>query len=68
VLPILDEGGYLTMELKPDTPKETVEQLADLLNRVVAHLTYQGPVRPEWIDQPGAGVVRRRKERRAKKP
>ena len=64
-LPLLsDDGCFLGLEFRPETTPETAAQIANLLNEHVQFLTYTGPIRPEWADQPGRGAVARRKRRR----
>ena len=62
-LPILADG-FLALELREGTPASIARELAEMLNKHVAYLTYTGPNRPEWADQPGRKAVaeRRRKQ------
>jgi hypothetical protein len=60
-LPILD-AGFLGLELAKGTTTEQIEKLAQLLDERVTNLTYTGPNRGAWIDNPGrrARAKRRR--------
>jgi hypothetical protein len=50
-LPILTEG-FLGLELKPGTSRETALALIDVLTDLVSAVTYTGG-KPEWSPAPG---------------
>ena len=53
-LPIL-EKGFLGLDLREGATIEEAEEIARMLNRQVMLITYTGPKRPEWVDNPGRG-------------
>lgn len=62
-LPILDEG-FLGIDLAEETTAKQAKELAELLDERVTHLTYTGPKRTAWVDNPGRGArAKRRKPR-----
>ena len=62
-LPLMQDGT-LRLELGEDVTGDEVEKLVNLLNSQVERLTYTGPIKPEFVDQPGRGAVARRKKSR----
>lgn len=60
-LPILDEG-FLGIDLAEGTTAAEARELAQLLAERVTHLTYTGPPRAAWIDNPGRGARARRRQ------
>jgi hypothetical protein len=62
-LPVLGDG-FLGIEFRPDTPPGVVDDIIRLLNQHVAHVTYSGTGRADWIDQPGRGTAAARRHER----
>ena len=58
-VPILQDG-FLQLELGEDVTGEEAVELVNLLNLHVERLTYTGPTKPEFIDQPGRAAVAKR--------
>jgi hypothetical protein len=63
-LPVLGDG-HLGIELYDETP-DNVRRVAAFLDEHIQMITYTGPIRPEWTDQPGRVAVMRRAKRRGK--
>ncbi len=60
-LPVLGEGS-LGLDLPEGTTPERAREIIAFLNENIRFITYTGPSRPEWIDQPGRGAVAREKQ------
>jgi hypothetical protein len=57
-------GGFIGFDLSPHTTNEEARDLLAMMNRHITHLTFTGPVRPEFIDSPGRAAIAKRSRRR----
>jgi hypothetical protein len=63
IIPASWRGGFIGFDLSPHTTDAEARELLAMMDRHIRHLTFTGPVRPEFIDAPGRAAIAKRSRR-----